>query len=356
MKRMTGWVRDSFTCSYHSFAGTARVSKLFQARRLTQRPRALARAQHLGEEGHGLEERPAVYRIDVFHGESVVGIAVPVLVLLEQLAQRLPAVAVHRRGRAGAALVRHEAREIAAVPVDALGVVGGHARGLLALLLPLFLVVVLEVDRVQVLEQRQVEDREVHRRRSADVAVVVPGVVRREHEVARPEDHVLALDAGEVLLSGEPEADRARRVPVRRHDLVGIVEAIRGVHRGHRRAPRREPGVHQDERAALRLDRGDELGGFREQRLDDLGVRPQERYRLRRRAHQALHFIVSGPGACGPERKHVLARDVLVQRFERCGAVGNRVGNCGGCGGAHPPQYKSTCACLRSPRWRVSGR
>ena len=71
----------SLTCSYHSFAGTARVSKLLpvealaadermaepaalerrdeQARGLLDRPRALAGAQHLREEGHGLEHRPA---------------------------------------------------------------------------------------------------------------------------------------------------------------------------------------------------------------------------------------------------------------------------------------------------------
>src|SRR5262249_6743507 len=48
-----------------------------QACSLTQRPRALARAQHLHKERHGLEHRTAGERIDIFDGDGLVGIAVP---------------------------------------------------------------------------------------------------------------------------------------------------------------------------------------------------------------------------------------------------------------------------------------
>src|SRR2546428_564569 len=69
-----------------------------QARGLPLRTGVLARPQHLREERHGFEQGAAVHRVDVFDAERIVRIAVPVAVLLEQLAQRLPAIAVHRRG------------------------------------------------------------------------------------------------------------------------------------------------------------------------------------------------------------------------------------------------------------------
>src|SRR4051812_30957864 len=88
-----------------------------QARRLLLRACALARTQHLREERHGLEHRPALDRVDVLNYKRVVRIAVPVAVLLQQLAQRLPAVAVHRR-RMRRALMLHKPRQIAAAAID----------------------------------------------------------------------------------------------------------------------------------------------------------------------------------------------------------------------------------------------
>ena len=71
-------------------------------------------------------------------------------------------------------------------------------------------VVVLEIHGVQGLDQRQVEDAEIDRGIVALVAVIVPGVMGRQHHVAGPEGDVLALDAGEVHGAGEAEADRIR--------------------------------------------------------------------------------------------------------------------------------------------------
>src|SRR3954447_9975480 len=55
-----------------------------QARRLLLRARALARTQHLREEGHGLEHRPALDRVHILDGQSVVRIALPVTMPFQQ--------------------------------------------------------------------------------------------------------------------------------------------------------------------------------------------------------------------------------------------------------------------------------
>jgi hypothetical protein len=104
--------------------------------------------------------------------------------------------------------MRHEARQKAAGAVDAMRVTFWEALGLHgaadALALLFLGVVVLEIERIQGLDQRQIENAQVDGRLLALVAVVVPGIVRREHEIAGPEDDVLALDAREVHRTGEP--------------------------------------------------------------------------------------------------------------------------------------------------------
>ena len=132
----------------------------------------------------------------------------------------------------------------------------------------LLLVVVIEVDGVERLDQRQIEHRKIERLLVADGAVVVPGVVRREHHVAGAEDDVLAVDAGEIACALQAEADRARRMLVRRHDLVGIIEPVGGVHRAHGRAARRQAGIDQDQRAALGVIHRDQFDGAVEDWFD----------------------------------------------------------------------------------------
>lgn len=108
-----------------------------------------------------------------------------------------------------------------------------------------------EVDRVERLDEWQIEYGKIDRRLVSHVAVVVPGVDRGEHHVAGPEGDVLATDTGEIAFSGQAEPDGVGGVPVRRHHLVGVIEPVGGVHRAHGRAPRGEPRIDQDERAAL---------------------------------------------------------------------------------------------------------
>ena len=101
----------------------------------------------------------------------------------------------------------------------------------------------LEVDRIERLDQRQVEHGEIDRRLVPDVAMVVPSIERGEHHVARAEGDVLAFDVREITLAGEAEADRVRGMAVRRHHLVRVIEPVGRVHRAHGRTPRREPGI-----------------------------------------------------------------------------------------------------------------
>ncbi len=300
-----------------------------QVRGLPHRQRALAGAQHLHQEGDGLEHRLAGRGIDVFDGQGVVGVAVPVLVPLEQLPHHLPAVDEHRRGEAGpAGLLAGEARHQAAISVDALRVVRGKALRLLLLrhhhaVLDLGIIVV-EMDGVEGLDQREVEHREIERTLVADGSVVVPSVIRGEDHVARPEHDVLAVDAGEVALALEPEADGARRVLVRRHDLVGVVEAIGGVHRAHGRALGCETGIDEDERAALGVFHRDQFYRLVQNWFDVLGAAPQVRHGPRGR-HQLLDLVVGDIRRGRPEREHVLRGDVAIQGFQGGVPIGEAV-------------------------------
>jgi hypothetical protein len=296
-----------------------------QVRGGAHRQRLLARLQHLGEERDGFEHRLAGGRIDVFDHQAVMRIAVAFLVLREQLAHHLPAVDEHRRRVAGAArLAAGETRHQAAIAVGRLRIVGGEACGLLLLgdelAVLLFLVVVIEVDGVERLDQRQVEDREVERLLVPDGPVVVPDIVRRQHHVAGAEHDVLPVDAGEVALALEPEADRARRMLVRRHDLVGVVEAVGGVHGADRGAARRQARIHQDQRAALAIVHRHQLDRAVEDRLDILGAAPQIRNGFRRR-QELLDLVMLHVRRGRPERKHVLGGNVVIERLERDIAV-----------------------------------
>ena len=59
-----------------------------------------------------------------------------------------------------------------------------------------------------------------HHRRGAVIAVVVPGPGRRYDEVAGLHWKLLARDRGVGALALDDEAQRARRVPMRRRDLA----------------------------------------------------------------------------------------------------------------------------------------
>ena len=165
-------------------------------------------------------------------------------------------------------------------------------------------------------DQREIEHRKIEGLLVADGAVVVPGVVRGEHHVARPEDDVLAIDAGEISRALEAEANRARRMLVRRHDLVGIVEPIGRVHRAHGRALGREARIDENERTPLRVVHRDQFNRLVQNWFDVLRAPPQEWHGARGR-HQLLDLVIGDVRRRGPERKHVLRSDVAIERLQR---------------------------------------
>ena len=177
-----------------------------------------------------------------------------------------------------------KARLQPALAIDALAVVRWETLGLHLLAHPLaflfFRVVVLEIGRVECLDQGQVQDTQVDRRFVALVAVIMPGVVRRQHHVAGAECDVFAFDAGEVHGAGQAEPDGVRRMTMRRHDLIGIVQPVGRVHGRDRGAAWRQARVDQDQRTALRRLCRDQFGRAVEQRFDLIFVAPDVRDRF----------------------------------------------------------------------------
>ena len=116
-------------------------------------------------------------------------------------------------------MVVDETRGEPAGAVDPVRVVLGEACRLLVLghrrAVFILDIAMLERGGVQHLAQRQVEDADIDREIVAVVAVVVPCLARCQHQVARAEGDILALDASKVALPGEPDANCVDRMPVR---------------------------------------------------------------------------------------------------------------------------------------------
>ena len=135
----------------------------------------------------------------------------------------------HRIGAAAdAALVRHEARHQAALAVQAVRVAAsmrGRLGAAVGELVALELVV--EPEAIEILDQREIEHVDPHHRRRAVVAVVVPGAVRGEDEIAARGLAALALDRGVAAIVGQDGAARIGRVDVHRRDVARIVDRHR---------------------------------------------------------------------------------------------------------------------------------
>src|SRR5262249_34577641 len=191
------WIAGRFssplTCSNQEPPGTARLSNFSQSKRLpsmiecplpsngaTSRL-AVCRTGRVFSPGRSTCAKNVMV-LNTGPPQRLVGIAVPADEALDQLLHRFPAVDVHRRGKSGAALVVEEAGLEPAVIIGPRRVVGRHGCGLLLLLDRLAVdylrVIMLEIDGVERLNQRQVEHGEIDCRLVANVAVVVPGVDR----------------------------------------------------------------------------------------------------------------------------------------------------------------------------------
>ena len=96
----------------------------------------------------------------------------------------------------------------------------------------LLLLVVLDEGSVEHLDDGDVEPVEPEHRLVGVVAVVVPGHVGGDDEIAGMHGRALAVDAGVGALALQHEAQRRLRVAVRARDLVGHHELHAGVERG----------------------------------------------------------------------------------------------------------------------------
>ena len=173
----------------------------------------------------------------------------------------------------------------------AVGAVRQHARAVahqrVLVVAPGVLLLVVEMlveARLEEIDRRHVEHVEPDHRLLRGVAVVVDGPVRRQHEVARRHDGLLAVDLGVGALAVEDEADRRRGVAVRRRDLARQDELQAGIERLRDARLAAQHRILQHQHAARRLLGGDDGAGFGDERLDVLEApdrRRADRLRLR---------------------------------------------------------------------------
>ena len=124
---------------------------------------------------------------------------------------------------------------------------------------------------------RDVEPVEPEHRLVGVVAVVVPGHVGRDDEVAGVHERALAVDGGVRALALQHEAQRRLRVAVRGRHLVRHDQLHAGIERGGDLRLSAQAGVLQDQHAPLGFLGGDQLAGFQHGRADFVEP-PQRRH------------------------------------------------------------------------------
>ena len=173
----------------------------------------------------------AVHRIDELHVDALVRIALLVAQAVERLAHVGAAIVNHGIGiLAPAALMGHEGRLEAAMAVEAAGVAVGVHR-LLDLGVALGAVaaeVHVDPGAVQNLHQRPVQHVDPDHRRARIIAVVVPGPVRGDDQVAADGFATLALHIGVAAPLRQDGAAGIGAVDMRGRDVAGRVDRDRG--------------------------------------------------------------------------------------------------------------------------------
>ncbi len=155
--------------------------------------------------------------------------------------------------------------------------------------------------RAEEARERRVEAVEPDHRRGAEIAVVVPGPGRRHHEVAGLHRQLLAGDRRVGALALDDEAQRARRVAVRRRDLARHDDLQPGEQRIADEGGAAQARILQAQHAARRLLLGDEVAGAQELRPHlvvapvrghafGAGLEPADPLPQREQAH-VLHLV-----------------------------------------------------------------
>ena len=117
---------------------------------------------------------------------------------------------------------------------------------------------VLQIDPgdVEILHQRPVEHVDPDHRRVGIVAVIVPGAVRGQDQVAALGIAALALDIGVAAVVRQDRAAGVRAVDMRRRDVARIVDRDRAAHGAGHLQPAAEAGIgEQDALPVGELDR-----------------------------------------------------------------------------------------------------
>ena len=172
----------------------------------------------------------------------------------------------------------------------------------------LLLLVMLDEGRIQHLDDGNVEPVEPEHRLVGVIAVIVPGHVGRDDEVARRHRRALAVDAGVRAFAFQHEAQRRLRMAVRARHLVRHDELHAGIERGGDLGLPAQAGIFQDQHAALGFLGRDQAAGFQHGRADV--VEPPER-----RQAAAFRLGRDEPAQHRPQRRHVLLVDAGVERL-----------------------------------------
>ena len=208
-----------------------------------------------------------VVGVGVAHLDAVAGVAVAGLgELMQRRARALVGIVEDRRGGRPAAAV--DGQQIGAVARA--GIAFRLADRLLLLLVPL------DEGGIQQLDHRDVEPVEPEHRLVGVVAVVVPGHVGRDDEIAGRHEGTLAVHGRVRALAFEHEAQRRLRVAVGGGHLVRHDELHAGIERGGDLGLAAHARVFQDQHAPLGLLGGDQRAGL-QHGLADLVEAPQRR-------------------------------------------------------------------------------
>ena len=131
--------------------------------------------------------------------------------------------------------------------------------------------------RAEEARERRVEPVEPDHRPRAVVAVIVPGPGRRHHEVAGLHRQLLARNRRISALALDDEAERTRRMAVRRRDLARHDDLQSGEQRIADESGAAQRRIFQAQHAALGFLLGDQVAGADELR-PHLGIAPMRRH------------------------------------------------------------------------------
>src|ERR1700736_1712914 len=224
-----------------------------RARGLSFEPGRLAWAEQLCSIIQCRKQRCSGRRIDEPHTESIVRIPLFLAQSVECFANIGAAVAEHRRRvPSETASVRHKARHQAASAVELLRIRRRSDHPLCASVAVGFpRICLVEPDAIEELHQREIQYVDPYDRLGAVIAVIVPGAVRREDQVAARGLAALPVDCRVAALVRQNGAAGIRGMDVDRGNVARIVNRHRTAHRaGDLQAPAK-PGVGQQKLLAF---------------------------------------------------------------------------------------------------------